>query len=494
MAAQPTLIPGRGSDKEAQEDQFVKFVNITGSARLDDVARTTIRAESLRDYHKKRRANAGLLERGLSSPQSQKGSNGRFQRFSLNPEGLKPTQRQPQPKYTGTRQDKPAQSIKQPALIGKAVGKRTFDPFDALPLPSTPRIRLLVYQLLSRVSSNSPTIDYRKAWFDYALKDLAFFYIALAQSAADAGLTLKRGDSLEAIAYQNNGIRLLQKRIEHPAACCDDSTIATVAALASYEATNGSLEAARSHLNGLERLVQMRGGLHARSNGLLGTKVARLARWADMFAADHLEEPPRFPPPPTSSAKKDISEIFAQLRKFAAAKAAQQFITLTGDEENSPGDEMYVLQRKLGDISTNRPNQKSDNSMMIRVWAVAALIFMHTALCDTTFDSRIVMILVSKLPKYMKLMVGAPNNLASALRDEDARRKTLWALTLGAIASEWTEQRRCLVELIRVIRKHFDQDLSIMDEGLWLREILWDSSFDVPLQKLLQEINFNGGK
>jgi len=142
MASEAFLVPSSECEAAATDHQELQFLNVTGSAELDEVARTTIRAQSLRDYHRKRRARIHLRP-GPCKPQSGQGTKSQVQRFRLDLQGLKPTQTQPQPVYIRKA---------VPLLTGKSIGmeepigSRIFDPFDMLPLPSTPKLRLLVKQ------------------------------------------------------------------------------------------------------------------------------------------------------------------------------------------------------------------------------------------------------------------------------------------------------------------------------------------------------------
>ncbi|KAL2061865.1 hypothetical protein VTL71DRAFT_7243 [Oculimacula yallundae] len=61
--------------------------------------------------------------------------------------------------------------------------------------------------------------------------------------------------------YSNEVIRLLQKRIEDPAYATSDATIAAVASMATIEFGRKNMVMGKIHLNGLKRMVALRGGL-----------------------------------------------------------------------------------------------------------------------------------------------------------------------------------------------------------------------------------------
>lgn len=63
--------------------------------------------------------------------------------------------------------------------------------------------------------------------------------------------------------------------------------------LEKFQATNGTLEGIRTHMNGLEQMVRMRGGLQ---QGGFSAHLRRLIAWADLNSANALSTAPRFAP------------------------------------------------------------------------------------------------------------------------------------------------------------------------------------------------------
>lgn len=72
--------------------------------------------------------------------------------------------------------------------------------------------------------------------------------------------------------------KLITQRLEdgRDEAALSDETVATVANMATYESSNGDREAMVVHLNGLERMVKLRGGLQAGGFSLI---VQRMIGW-----------------------------------------------------------------------------------------------------------------------------------------------------------------------------------------------------------------------
>lgn len=173
-------LPFRAGPGPSDAQQELCFLNTTGTLELDTEARAAIRAQSLRDYHRKRKLQPKSEDNGSSTTSESQASNGSkasVQRFRLGSDGLRLTQTQPRPGFAGKagRKGAPGQRVWKVSLKGKPgeeeertneatiiisqrapspppnleVSRGDFDPFDALPLPSTPRIQLLVKQCQS---------------------------------------------------------------------------------------------------------------------------------------------------------------------------------------------------------------------------------------------------------------------------------------------------------------------------------------------------------
>lgn len=93
----------------------------------------------------------------------------------------------------------------------------------------------ILQAVLKTVTLNSPMKDFRKAWYDFAIDDKAFFLVILAHAAADCDMSLRKGDPLEAVSYRMQAAQIVNARLGDPSSSLSDATIGTVAALATYE-------------------------------------------------------------------------------------------------------------------------------------------------------------------------------------------------------------------------------------------------------------------
>ncbi|KAK5995075.1 hypothetical protein PT974_03468 [Cladobotryum mycophilum] len=481
----------REASAESAKQQELYFLNVTGSLGLDEDARTTIRSQSLKDYHRKRKiqrtvpvrlqgfaahtdaASTGICSKGSASAFNRSGDR------SAAPAGKS------REKGDGHEdvQIRIYQRPSAPLQVNIEISGGDFDPFNALPLPSTPRIQLLIKQLMVRINSNSPTRDYRRYWFKHASHDLACFYIALSQSASDAGLVLQKGCSAEAVMYLNKALHLVNQRLDDPVWRVRNTTIGAVAALASYEISNGSLGAARTHLLGLETMVRMRGGINhpSISNGL-----RRIVLWVDLVAASHEISVPRIS---TYQVEELIVDINGDLQILTAAKVARKFATATPDEEIVFGEKAYLVQKRLIEIAGTSISSVPATWTLDTVWALAATMYSNTILFETSIDSLILETLVMRIQQCMETLIEKDglDAVAKAVKTDS---KLLWALVLGGIVSENMSQRKWFIQSIREICRLLDPWLqgAFPARQALAADALWDSSLDDFAHRLWAEV------
>ena len=91
----------------------------------------------------------------------------------------------------------------------------------------------------------------RTEWLKIATHDVALFYVALSHYAENYRLVFDhKSDPVDALRFRMEGMRIINQRLEDTSAAIRDGSIGTVASLSSYEATNGSLSAIRTHMYG----------------------------------------------------------------------------------------------------------------------------------------------------------------------------------------------------------------------------------------------------
>ncbi|KAG5912812.1 hypothetical protein E4U42_001801 [Claviceps africana] len=192
---------------------------------------------------------------------------------------------------------RPDQCLSMDAYFG---GLRV-DPFRSYPEPWKPHMPALADHYIVQMARDIPELDQpgnrgllRSRWFPLVLSDAAPFHVVMLLSAANyasvhsihgLGCHLLRMKH-EAIAAINHAFR----RSEDPSA--DDALIGAVAKMASFEAMHGDVASYRVHMDGLERMLAARGGLHRLG---LGGLLRRMIVWIDLNASFLLDVPRYFP-------------------------------------------------------------------------------------------------------------------------------------------------------------------------------------------------------
>ncbi|EOA83654.1 hypothetical protein ACJQWK_00386 [Exserohilum turcicum] len=147
---------------------------------------------------------------------------------------------------------------------------QALDPFDSYPRTRLPRARVqhLIQHFLSNIAFQYYPLDLGKSsnpfvvsWWPLALNDPALFHVSLQTASLDAELKAQNGfkDSEMLMA---DSIALVRQRVEDPLLACGDETIDSVVTLAAIEFGKGNTAVGSMHIEGVKKMVQMRGGIH----------------------------------------------------------------------------------------------------------------------------------------------------------------------------------------------------------------------------------------
>jgi hypothetical protein len=108
--------------------------------------------------------------------------------------------------------------------------------------------------------------------FAWAVSDAALLHATLVLAAKHWIFLGGSKRLIESTLYQHKtkAIRLVNERLADPVAALADGTVGAVGVLVFVECLEGANEAAMIHLDGLEKMVHMRGDLHSPNmNGIL---------------------------------------------------------------------------------------------------------------------------------------------------------------------------------------------------------------------------------
>ncbi|CAI7598148.1 unnamed protein product [Penicillium viridicatum] len=183
-------------------------------------------------------------------------------------------------------------SFTPPALISPQIGGFRVDPFKSYPISVQPWTPLLVDHYLMNMAVDIPELDQpgtpgllRTSWFPLVMTEPALFsvIILLAASHYAALQSNPSGMRIDLLSLRCEAILSINHCLEaQQPGTVNDALIGAIAKMASYEAMFGSLENYSIHMQGLARVIDLRGGLTTLGlNGLL----YRMVIWIDRNSA-----------------------------------------------------------------------------------------------------------------------------------------------------------------------------------------------------------------
>lgn len=123
----------------------------------------------------------------------------------------------------------------------------------------------------------------RSRWFPLVITDRALFLVIVLLAASHYVSCHNYTDlKLELLQLRYEAVRSINRTLDTESCVVNDAMIGAIAKMASYEAMFGSLAMYKMHMQGLTRMIELRGGLSSLGlNGLL----RRMVIWIDRNAA-----------------------------------------------------------------------------------------------------------------------------------------------------------------------------------------------------------------
>ena len=260
------------------------------------------------------------------------------------------------------------------------------------------------------------------------------------------------------------------------------------------------------HMDGLERMVQMRGGIQSGGFPMI---VQRMIAWTDYHAATAVLKQPRFPPlnipeterpedffyPPVSNpsdpsrfrqddaTERDMQDhslerLLAGVRDLSKLLKELRRLSNLPEDNIWYSDKIYYLQRNLIEVvycpNTPRP--------VDRVCAVAALMYCGHCLRDVPLTFQVIARAVTRLKT---LIINYEKNFEFEA-DRDAKRVMFWILGFGGVAAEGKPERDWFVAKFRAICDELDVN-DWETANRMLKDVLWQSELDHGASKLWLE-------
>lgn len=114
------------------------------------------------------------------------------------------------------------------------------------------------------------------SWWPLALADPALFHVSLQTASLDLDLRAQKGFANSEVLMADS-VSLVRQKVANPASALQDETLDSIITLAAIEYGKGNTEVSALHVDGVKRLVRLRGGINSvkRVNPL----TARMIAW-----------------------------------------------------------------------------------------------------------------------------------------------------------------------------------------------------------------------
>ncbi|UPX16783.1 uncharacterized protein EKO05_0007169 [Ascochyta rabiei] len=199
-------------------------------------------------------------------------------------------------KTTPSPQDSPINEG-APVVMFINPGIESFDPFDTYPQTRLPRshVQRLIQHFLSHITFQYYPLDldimsnpFVVSWWPLALADPALFHVSLQTASLDVELRAQKGFTNSEVLMADC-VSLVRQKLDDPSAALQDATMDTVVTLAAIECGKGNMNVSAMHIDGVKRLVHLRGGIN--SVKCVSPLTARMVAWVSMV----IMQSPQFP-------------------------------------------------------------------------------------------------------------------------------------------------------------------------------------------------------
>ncbi|KAJ0160374.1 hypothetical protein CTA2_8087 [Colletotrichum tanaceti] len=322
----------------------------------------------------------------------------------------------------------------------------SLDPFDSYPQTRLPReqVQRLIHSFLHKIAFEYYPLDlsatsnpFLVAWWPLALGDPALFHVSLQTACLDEELLARKGFRSSEILMADS-VALLRRKVQHTSLAIQGGTMNSVITLAAIEFGKGNTAASDMHVDGVKKLVDMRGGINAVKQ--TSPLTARMVSWVSMIVTGR----PQFdtqndtgigdgvPPPPEW-----------QSDPAAPYEEQQQLAGWLGDDLETDPEVRNVLARLRG--ISRRANR-----------VPLAPTRLHDLACFVIH--RLLLLAVRLARRPLQHDPRAVRGRPGAARVDAARRLTCWADALGHVGGVlWLETHRG----DSVFRPHWDALLGV---------------------------------
>ncbi|KAL4930962.1 uncharacterized protein BDV17DRAFT_29241 [Aspergillus undulatus] len=185
--------------------------------------------------------------------------------------------------------------------IDRPFGGLRGDPFWSYPVAWHPFLPQLVDHYLMSMAVDIPELDQpgsrgllRTNWFPLVMSEPSLFLVIVLLAASNyASVQTEATDmKLHLLGLRCEAVQAINKYLELQPSAVSDALIGAIAKMASYEAMYGNLNNYAVHMQGLQRAIELRGGLSSLG---LGGLLRRIVIWIDRNGAFLNGSPLYFP-------------------------------------------------------------------------------------------------------------------------------------------------------------------------------------------------------
>ncbi|KAH7379836.1 hypothetical protein BKA64DRAFT_749989 [Cadophora sp. MPI-SDFR-AT-0126] len=333
------------------------------------------------------------------------------------------------------------------------------EPFNTLPISGSPRLQLLMHHYNTVLVNTLIPVNPKNEWFNYAITDPALFHATMMHAAMHQRVVSGGLDQREQVQLKTNAIMMVNQRLGDPVLSKSDVTIGAVVCLVLLENQEGNLALSNIHMNGLQKMVALRGGID--NLGLAGV-LRRKILWGDILNATISGSEPRFNmtptaahpitdfntftpsdsipfsrhvedqiqlPEPACTCSTQFSTILSSLRSISSQSHLEADITGT------LSDNIYLAERHLLYLlkhARDFPSMHSRTcSSLGAACFIAAQMYLYHTLRDYPFEVPVFQMFLQRLNiQLWDQTTGEVNSMW-----EGKEQMLLWVLSLGALAN-----------------------------------------------------------
>ncbi|KAJ5097086.1 hypothetical protein N7456_007807 [Penicillium angulare] len=375
----------------------------------------------------------------------------------------------------------------------------SLDPFDSYPQTRFPReqVQRLIYGfccvymasqlillVLHKIAFQYYPLDmsttsnpFLVSWWPLALGDPALFHVSLQTACLDEELLAQKGFQSSELLMADS-VALLRRKVENKSLAVQDGTMNSVITLAAIEFGKGNIDVSKVHVDGVKKLVDMRGGINSvRQTSPL---TARMISWVSMLIMGHpqfntqddigfgdgipcipewqldttaLDDSSGFN---KNEVDYDVWNVFIRLRSVL-----QRTKQISFSSTHLHDLTCFVIHRLLLSISTSDPSQHSPITESLRY---AIIIFMLKIQGPTYYSHAVIMnTMASRFMESFRQLESIPRAYDSL---------DVWLVSVGLLITTGTPNYTWFIERAQVVSAYLQ--LSCFYDALGhIQDILW---------------------